>query len=73
MQMGSIGIMSLTEFDLAEYIGSLLADLRKLAESNDRLTVLARLIGVAESEAAAIMNSADSIATNRTNDDRNDG
>lgn len=46
--------MAITDRELAEYIGSLLADLRKLSERNERLKALARLIEVAEKEAVAI-------------------
>lgn len=60
--------MALTEIDLAEYIGSLLADLRKLAETNERLSVLARLIALAESEASAIVKQTRSYGKNRIDD-----
>jgi len=46
--------MPTTDKELSDYIGSLLADLRKLADREKRLRVLARLIEAAEREASAI-------------------
>jgi len=44
-------LMAVTEHDLAEYVHSLLADLRKMVEPNRRFAELARLISAAEHEA----------------------
>jgi len=46
--------MAVSDRDVAEYIASLLADLKVLAAKHERLRTLARLIEIAEGEAATV-------------------